>query len=217
MTNKKILSCITAVSLCLSLLSACDNKSDKGSNKAGVETNSSESVLDSVAEKIADPDFRNTKWGMTKEQVKNSEEISIFDEDDSNLLYEGLTVSNMNASLMYTFDSDHLYRGFYKFEESHTSYNLYITDYENLVKALTEKYGAPKWDRTKWIDNLWEGDKNDLGMAVATGGLIYGALWETPTTKITVNLIGDNFDIRLTCTYVDIDYEDGSATNTDGL
>lgn len=211
---KKILCISLSAALCGIFLVGCGNSDKKANNDSVEVTSSLESGMPTI---VKNPNFRNALWGMSKDEVKASEDSTPTEENETGLLYSSVTVSNMSASVMYSFDEDEkLYQGFYLFTDSHTSYNLYIDDYKKLVGALTEKYGEPEWDRTKWKDDLYKGDENDYGTAVATGGLIYGAQWKSDDTEIDVVLKGDNFDVELTCTYIDIN-NNKELDNTEGL
>jgi len=146
-------------------------------------------------------DFRETTWGMSKEQVKATEDKKPDFEADTMLGYD-VTISGKDFSCIYSFLEDKLYNSGYFFTGEHTNKNLYIDDYEELKETLTKKYGKPKTDIPGlWKNDLYKDDKSHWGMAISVGHLTYGASWETSTTEIYLMLSGDNYEISLILSY----------------
>jgi hypothetical protein len=146
-------------------------------------------------------DFRKTNWGMSREQVKATEDKKPDFEADTMLGYD-VTISGKDFACIYTFLEDKLYNSGYFFTGEHTNKNLYIDDYEELKETLTKKYDKPKTDISGlWKNDLYKDDKSHWGRAISVGHLIYGASWETPTTEINLMLSGDNFKIKLILAY----------------
>jgi len=146
-------------------------------------------------------DFRKTNWGMSKEQVKATEDKKPDFEADTTLGYD-VTISGKDFACIYSFLEDKLYNSGYFFTGKHTNKNLYIDDYEELKETLTKKYGKPKMDIPGlWKNDLYKDDKSHWGMAISVGHLAYGNSWETPNTKISLMLSGDNYKIKLVLFY----------------
>ncbi|PKP55767.1 hypothetical protein CVT91_14760 [Candidatus Atribacteria bacterium HGW-Atribacteria-1] len=146
-------------------------------------------------------DFRKTNWGMSKEQVRATEEKRPDFEADTTLGYD-VTISGKDFACIYSFLEDKLYNSGYFFTGEHTNKNLYIDDYEELKETLTKKYGKPKMDFPGvWKNDLYKDDKSHWGMAISVGHLAYGNSWETPNTKISLMLSGDNYKIELVLSY----------------
>jgi hypothetical protein len=158
-------------------------------------------------------DFRKTNWGMSKEQVKATEDKKPDFEDLTTLGYE-VKISEKDSLCTYSFLEDKLYRGEYFIieERSKSVYksamNIYIDDYEELKEILTKKYGKPKIDKVVWKDDLYEDDKSYLGYSVFVGDLKCGALWETLTTYIGLALVGGDYDINLAIHYISKELEE---------
>ena len=100
-------------------------------------------------------DFRKTNWGMSKEQVRATEEREPHFEDNTILSYE-VTISEKGFECAYLFLEDKLYGSRCLFLEEHTNKNLYIDDYEELKEILTKKYGKPKIDQVTWENDLFK-------------------------------------------------------------
>jgi len=145
-------------------------------------------------------DFRKTNWGMSKEQVKVTEEKKPGFEDDTKVGYE-VKIDIYDFLCFYTFLEDKLYKSGYAFSGEHTNKNHYITDYKNLKEILTKKYGKPKTDIVLWENDLFKNDKQEWGLAISVGHLLYRATWETPTTMIALALSGNNYRIGLNMYY----------------
>jgi len=145
-------------------------------------------------------DFRKTNWGMSKEQVKATEDKKPDHETDTWLGYF-VTISGKDFGCFYSFLDDKLYKSGYSFTGKHTNKNYYIIDYKNLKEILTKKYGKPKKDIVLWENDLFKNDKQEWGVAISVGHLLYRATWETPTTMIALALSGNNYEIGLNMYY----------------
>lgn len=153
-------------------------------------------------------DFRKTNWGMSKEQVKATEDKKPDFEADDVLGYK-VMVNEKDFRCIYCFLEDKLYCSGYFFAGEHTNKNLYIDDYKELKEILTKKYGKPKMDIPGlWKNDLYKDDKSHWGMAISVGHLVYGASWETSTTKIDLLLSGDNYKIELVLSYTSKELEE---------
>jgi len=100
-------------------------------------------------------DFRKTNWGMSKEQVKATEDKKPDFVDNTMLSYE-VTISEKDFECAYLFLEDKLYGSGYLFFGEHTNKNLYIDDYEELKEILTKEYGKPKIDKATWKNDLFK-------------------------------------------------------------
>jgi len=145
-------------------------------------------------------DFRKTNWGMSKEQVKATENKKPDFEEDNVLAYK-VKINGDDYFCAYSFLKDKLHNAGYAFAEKHTNRNLYIDDYKKLKELLIKQYGKPLTDRTTWDSDLYKDDISEWGFAVSLGHLSYGATWETSATYITLGLNGDNYKINLLLAY----------------
>jgi len=104
-------------------------------------------------------DFRKANWGMSKEQVKATEDKKPDFENNTMLSYE-VTISEKDFECAYLFLEDKLYGSRYLFFGEHTNKNLYIDDYEELKDILTKEYGKPKIDKLTWKNDLFKNLEN---------------------------------------------------------
>lgn len=145
-------------------------------------------------------DFRQTNWGMSKEQVKATEDKKPDSEDINSLGYN-VKIDRDDYLCIYNFLEDKFYNSIYACTEKHTNKNLYIDDYEGLKEILTKKYGEPQTDLIIWKNDLFKNKKQDWGTAISIGHLVYRASWNTSTSTIILVLGGDNYQISLGISY----------------
>jgi len=112
------------------------------------------SILILFAEEVK-YDFRKTNWGMSKEQVKATEDKKPNFEDNTMLSYK-VTISEKDFECAYLFLEDKFYGSGYLFFGEHTNKNLYIDDYEELKEILTKEYGKPKIDKVTWKNDFFK-------------------------------------------------------------
>ena len=116
------------------------------------------SILILFAEEVK-YDFRKTNWGMSKEQVKSTEDKKPNFEDNTMLSYK-VAISEKDFECTYLFLDDKLYGSGYLFFGEHTNKNIYIDDYEELKEILTKEYGKPKIDKVTWKNDLFKNLKS---------------------------------------------------------
>ena len=145
-------------------------------------------------------DFRKTNWGMSKEQVKTTENKKPDHEEENALVYR-VKIDGNDYFCGYSFLKDKLHNTGYVFAGKHTNRNLYIDDYKKLKEILIKKYGKPLTEGRTWDNDLYKDDKSEWGFAISLGHLSYGATWETSTTHISLGLNGDNYKINLLLAY----------------
>lgn len=151
---------------------------------------------------IFNPDFRNVKWGMSKEEVKEHEESDLTLDRESGLAYQNLRVARFDTVLTYHFNvNNELFSAGYYLIHEHSNKNDFIDDFEYLKNLLIDKYGEPKEDEIIWKDDLYKDDPSDWGMAIFAGDLIYRTLWENEDLIVELQLKGDNYKKEFTIAY----------------
>lgn len=150
-------------------------------------------------------DFRKTRWGMTKAQVKRREKAKSIESGDENLLYYKGNIIGLDCRIFYFFDEGKLIRAGYHITDStvlHPDLNDYVADYNRLKEILKKKYGKPIEDTLMWLmDSYKDKYKNNLGLAVSLGYLNYFTTWETFNKTISLALIGMDYGIDIGIEY----------------
>jgi len=153
-------------------------------------SNTAEALAEEIR-KLDKKDFRKAGWGMPKDTVKLTEADDPASEEDSAIIYK-CKIAGMNALLGYVFVDDKLIKGKYMFNQPHVDPNKYITDYNDLKKALEKKFGKAKKERQIWANDLYTKFPAEWGKAVELGYLTYLSAWNTKNTEITLVLKGGN-------------------------
>jgi len=165
------------------------------------------------------PDFRQAHWGMSKDEVKQSETVELRTADRSETTLETLvgtgSVAGMPCIIFYEFAEDQLVSASYVIAgktaaglKRHTSDNSYLEDYETLKGILREKYGTPLNDETTWRNPLYRDSPARYGLAVSLGHLQESVAWLTPTTRLGAVISGDNYDIGIVVLYQSLGLSD---------
>ncbi|MBT7994202.1 MAG: hypothetical protein HN691_04955 [Bacteroidetes bacterium] len=151
--------------------------------------------------------FRNSLWGMTKDEVLNSEKLPDPINKDDIIGYSS-TIAGFDCFIFYIFIENKLVRSKYVFTQVHSNENDFISDYYSLKNILKEKYHDPSLDKIFWKNDLYKNDHDQWGFAISLGHLSYYSVWVTSRTKIYLYLTGENYKTKLEIEYVSIDLLD---------
>ncbi len=134
----------------------------------------------------APPDIRNLYWGMSIQQVMETEQVRLI--PDGNTLF-GMNISafGMTGMMFFEFDQDELVLAGYLFIENHPDGDAYLDDYRAVVETLSERYGEPAETITEWTGN----EREDMGEAFLDGALQLRTEWETQRSSIACGLLND--------------------------
>ena len=194
------------------IISGCNNP-DKGKNPEQKSGNVDQGISDATSDgsnpeealmkeiqAIAKRDFRKATWGMPRSEVVLTEADDPTSEDDSALIYSR-KVAGMSTLIGYLFVEDKLVKAKYMFHQQHSEFNQYITDYNNLKKALEKKYGKAQKERDIWSNDLYTNIPAEWGKAVSLGYLTRLSYWGIKNSEITLLLKGENEKIDLWLEY----------------
>jgi len=142
-------------------------------------------------------DFRQAQWGMSKDEVKSLEHLPLQGENQTSLVYQD-SISGIDVVIGYTFsiDSNQLIAGGYLSQSEYKDQNKYLNDYNAMKKYLTKKYGQPKVDKVRWLNDFFKDSPKKAGFAVAVGHAYYLTEWETEKSVITMSLSGQDYNIQ---------------------
>ena len=154
--------------------------------------------------------FRDADFGMTKQQVKDSEKEKPKTEDDDSLLYTDRLLG-FEVVVIYMFVDNKFFLGQYIFEQEYTNENRYIEDFRKIKSALKEKYGNPDIgsgaSEARWSQTFYKDRPEKHGMALIRGEVEYLCLWSehykpdssksgaNQTYLIGLSLEGNDFEI----------------------
>ena len=155
-------------------------------------------------------DFRNSEWGMSKEQVKSTEKLELVNEDTDTISYIE-TVVEYPALLVYKFNDNRLIWGLYSFNQVNNNDDGYLEDFLKFENAISSKYGKGKV-LDKW-NNKDSENKDNPAKAVREGDFIMWRTWETPTTMIKLIMYGYNDKFNTDTYYFSKKYKDQAESN----
>jgi len=174
-------------------------------------------------------DFRKTRWGFTKEQVKLMETDKIIKESDSLIMYKSYVDNNdekieFACNIVYIFSKNKLIKAGYKYVLSdvfHSEWNDYVSTYNTYKGYLSEKYGKPFWSGKLWENDIYKTDNENLtGYLINEGFLRLMSVWKNKRTEtsITLNSVKDKemyfliiYEDRLYLNYIE------ELKNTDSM
>ncbi|MGO9019122.1 MAG: hypothetical protein ACLQVJ_12325 [Syntrophobacteraceae bacterium] len=148
-------------------------------------------------------DFRKTKWGMTRDEVKRSESLQPVGEKKDKIFYKS-TLDETPCMIAYHFLNNKLAQALYLFDQKHANPSDFIDDYNRILALLTEKYGKPVKAYTRWTNPLYENDPRYWGTALKLGHMSKIADWTTDSSEIHLSLLGDmggNMEVNLGIAY----------------
>lgn len=140
-------------------------------------------------------DFRDSKWGDSKSDVK-SKEPSDWVIDDGNTLIKEVTIGGFDALAGFYFFGDTFYMGTYVLTVPHTNLNDHISDFKQIDLILQDKYGKKASVAREWKDDLYKDEEQQHGFAVSLGHYRMSDAWINGNTGIIHTLEGDNYEIK---------------------
>lgn len=139
--------------------------------------------------------FRKAWWGMSMDEVRESEAVPPTQENEEVIVYRGKTLG-LKSIIGYIFKDDSLTAGRCLFEHTRVETGEYISDFEYLKSAFTEKYGQPAVDNIEWLNPRSE-NKDNPEKALLAGDMFYYAIWNMPKTKIMMTLRKEEKKLQL--------------------
>jgi hypothetical protein len=147
-------------------------------------------ALSAVTAQSADPQFRNARWGMTRDDVFRSEPgkgLSIQSGDPSVMLF-GTEVFGHSSLVIYRFAEGKLVGGGYIILVKSPDANPFLRTFDALVERMASSYGPAEVVR-QWVEDGQQKDgAAESDAAVAAGRLTLRASWRLPSTSIRVLL-----------------------------
>jgi uncharacterized lipoprotein YehR (DUF1307 family) len=171
-TMKKLLLLLLAVSLASAILSCRDRNDEK-------------------AAKAPEFNFRKTTWGMSRDQVKASEDTTPTG-DKSDVITFRSELDGIPAIVGYIFDKDKLARAGYLMRSSYEDPEKYIDDYDKVKESMIKIYGPPAQDEMHWKEGEESQDPAVYGKAVCDGRLSFITVWTDGVTMIRERLSGED-------------------------
>jgi len=88
-------------------------------------------------------DFRNLKWGMTKEEVVYAQGTGYREPDENTLYYTRVREEGYPADAEYTFEENKLVKGIFYITDNKEEKPVSVKDYNELADSLSARFGTP--------------------------------------------------------------------------
>ncbi|GAB7082307.1 hypothetical protein [Megalodesulfovibrio paquesii] len=151
-------------------------------------------------------DFRKTRWGMSKEEVKRSETEKLVEDSKDTLIYLTTLLNGKKVALFYFFAGNKLVRTKYGLQEKYTNKNdYYYLFFLPLQESLIKKYGEPNEAKRLWRNELYIKDPSQFGFAISAGHCIEFNQWENKRTMILQLISGNNFEVVVGVEYYSVE------------
>jgi len=144
-----------------------------------------------------DYDFRNTRWGMSKEDILASEAGEPVAQADTQIGYF-TKILDKNIYVAFIFAKDQLISALYALRDMREKLDDSFGDFADFKQILTMKYGEPNAGQGDVWANPSFGDEDDLkallldrpkyAEALKQGQILHAAMWKTEKTWIKVAL-----------------------------
>jgi len=151
-------------------------------------------------------DLRYTRWGMTQEEVIESEAKMDPVEVTENMIKYKTEIMRNNVELHYVFAGNKLIGAIYNLVDNYLNSEHFSNTYTKFKGALTKKYGQPVEERTDWINDTYKNFRKKWGLALSLGHVQYGSSWNTPGTTIECSLREENHYVLCIIEYWSIEY-----------
>lgn len=139
--------------------------------------------------------FRLTSWGMSQEEVINSEEKIDPVEKTEHIIKYKTQILGRNVELFYIFAQNKLIGSSYRLDENYLNTQRFIRTYNKFKQALVKKYGQPDRETTNWNNETFKNDRKKLGLALSLGHAEYTSLWNTKNASIECILREENYNV----------------------
>lgn len=151
-------------------------------------------------------DFRHTKWGMTQDEVMDSEAKMVPVEKNRQFIRYKTQILGKNVELLYLFAANKLIGSSYKLDDNYLNSQHFITTYKQFKQALIRKYGQPNEDTADWLNEAYKIDRKKWGLALSLGHTKYASLWNTNHTTIESSLQENNHSVLCLVEYKSTEY-----------
>ena len=135
--------------------------------------------------------FRKTTWGMSRDQVKASEDTKPTGEKQEVITFRD-ALAGIPAIVGYIFDGGKLIRAGYLMRGTHDNPDQYVKDYDKVKTLMIKRYGAPAQDEMLWKEGVKQSqDPGQFGKDACNGDLTYITIWTDGVTMIKERLSGE--------------------------
>jgi hypothetical protein len=144
-------------------------------------------------------------WGMSEETTRATVDGDKFDSPGGFVV--NTTAAGHPVMIYYGFTQNKLALVVVLFADEHVDNNWFLSDYSAVSLLLAEKYGEPVGKEWIWVNDLFKGDPQEYGTAIAAEQLLVYETWETTQTEIEHSISGKEFHVVHKIRYASREYE----------
>ena len=183
------------------LLTGCNRGADiSGNIDDSFETGAQQATVAPTL-KPEESNFRNLKWGMTLEEVIETEGAGYDKVNDTTIRYSRIREEDYPADAEYEFADDKLSGATFYIQPGYTDNNEYVESYMALIQKFTQRYGEPAGSEKAWGRENMDDKPDQYAQAVLDGNLIWRTEWKTEATQIKLVLSRRNKEICIGIKY----------------
>jgi hypothetical protein len=145
-------------------------------------------------------DVRKARWGMTREEVKKSENLQLLT-DRKDLVEYKFMLLGIKSRIQYKFQENKLAGAEYVIEQDDVTPSRFYDDFKALKGFLRQLYNAPVSDEKIWTNDIYKADEKNWGFAISLGFLTCKTSWQSTTTRISLTQTGGNHMINTSILY----------------
>ena len=145
-------------------------------------------------------DVRKARWGMTREEVKKSENLQLLS-DRKDLVEYKFMLLGIKSRIQYKFQDNRLASAEYVIEQDDVNPSRFYDDFKALKGFLRQLYNTPVSDEKVWTNDIYKADEKNWGFAISLGFLTCKTSWQNATTKIFLTQTGGNHMINTAIQY----------------
>jgi hypothetical protein len=145
-------------------------------------------------------DVRKVRWGMTREEVKKSENLQ-FLSDKKDVVEYKFMLFGIKSRILYKFQDNKLARAEYVIEQDDVNPSRFYDDFKALKGFLRQMYNTPVADEKIWTNDIYKADEKNWGFAISLGFLTCKTTWQNAATKILLTQTGGNHMINTSIQY----------------
>ncbi len=152
-------------------------------------------VIDDTKKTLSpeEADFRNLKWGMTKDEVAYAQGTGYREPSENKMYYTRLREEDFPADAEYTFMDGKLVQGIFFISQNKSDEAISVDDYIELVESLQNRFGDPQIANLVYANP--EDETEDKAMQlelVKAGKLQFRTGWLLDDTELRVVLFPEN-------------------------
>lgn len=162
--------------------------------------------LEKPKEKLSpeEADFRNMKWGMTRDEVMGAEGTGFSEPSENVMYYTRVREEGYPANAEYTFVDDKLAQGIFFITHNKEDNIITLEDYHTLVNSLKARFGDPDMVQQHYYDESAKTDDTSKHIElIMANKLNYRTAWLLDDTELRVVMLKINDQLCIGLQYKD--------------